>query len=148
MSEKEADLASARIERFTTNYRAWLVFALVIPGLLALSISPRSGIAFLLFVVVVWLVAWTLGKILIAVGWLLPQSFYQDNRKEIEDAVVTTLFFSAFAVLGIALRGDTFFKQWLAERSPIDIVITVIEPKFAVIIIVCSWAYAAYRIRR
>lgn len=148
LSKNEADLTSEKIERFTRKYKLWAAFALLTSGLLAFFDSPKTWIAFFLVFVLIWLIAWTLGKVLIAAGWLLPKSFSQDDRKRIEEAVITTLFFGAFAGFGIVLRMDNFVLDWLAEKTPIHITISTIDPMSAVIIIVCIWAYAAYRTRR
>ncbi|WP_299944520.1 hypothetical protein [uncultured Ruegeria sp.] len=136
-----------KIDGFAEKYKLWLVFPLVVCGLLALK-NLYVGFGFLLFFISVWLFIWVIEKVLSAFSRLLPKSLTQDQHKAIGEAGAATLFLGGFTAIGIILRNDNFVSDWLKEKMPGEMGLGFIDPTFAAVVLLCIWAYTGYRFIR
>ncbi|WP_415401364.1 hypothetical protein [Tateyamaria sp. SN3-11] len=136
-----------KIDRLAAKLKLWLVIPLVISGLIAFK-NPYAGFGFFLFFVSVWLFAWSIGKILSAFSRLLPKPLTPDQHKAIGEAAGATLFLGGCAIIGIVLKNDNFLSNWLEAKMPGGMSLGFIDPVFAAVVLLCIWAYTAYRVSR
>ncbi|WP_238366308.1 hypothetical protein [Mesobacterium pallidum] len=147
MPDEKPEQWNEKIDRLGAKYKLWLVIPLVISGLIALK-DLDAGIGAFLFFLLVWAFSWSIGLILGAFGRFLPASLAQDHRRAIAEAAFATLSLVGYAAIGVILRNDNIVSDWLAEELPGGMNLAFIDPVFAVVVLLCIWAYTGYRVSR
>ena len=110
--------------------------------------NPKSGIGLILVFAFFWLVTWGAAKILSVSTGFLPDSWSDEQKGEFVQAGFVSLFLGGFSLIGLVLSHENVLSTWLLENGVQGMRLNFIDPLFALIALLCIWAYAIYRITR
>jgi hypothetical protein len=147
MTDDRPDKVTAAIDRFGQRYRLWLVIPVIIAlGMAAFDVP--SAVGFAAFMVTIWVFIGVVALASRGILWLLPANLAEKARTEISASVALTLFLGGLAVTGLVLRSDTAFSHWISDVWPEGMRVGFIDPVFASVVVVLSWAYTVFKLRK